>query len=217
MVYTENANPAQRPYESPVRAAAAAEKRARVLDAAMEILRAEDKPGAVSLDAVAKAAGVTRLTVYNQFGSRTGLLEAVLDKVAQEAGFDQLAGIMGLPDPFEAFDRLIELICRAWARDRLMARLHAVAAADPEFQEMVNARMERRRKAIDVLLRRMSEGKGLEAQRYSEILDLLCGVTSYAMFAALRGPDRPAELIAAMMKSACATSLAWLAALPARA
>ncbi|UGQ48482.1 TetR/AcrR family transcriptional regulator [Massilia endophytica] len=216
MVYIENANPSQRPYDSPVRAAAAAEKRAKVLDAAMAILRAQDKPAAMSLEAVAKAAGVTRLTVYNQFGSRAGLLEAMLDKVAQEAGFDQLAQVMALPDPFAAFDRLVELICHAWARDSLMAQLHAVAAVDPEFQDMVNARMERRRKAIGVLLQRMAQGRQLDAGRYAEILDLLCAVTAYPVFAALRGPDRPPELIAAMMKSACATSLAWLEALPTR-
>ena len=66
----------RRPYVSAARAEAAAEKRERVIRAAARFLREEDGITAFSLDAVAKAADVTRLTVYNQFGSRRGLLEA---------------------------------------------------------------------------------------------------------------------------------------------
>lgn len=215
-MYTKNKNMSQRSYESPARAAAAAVKRERMVSAAMALLRAEDNPAGMSLDAVAKAAGVTRLTVYNQFGSRRGLLEAVLDKLASEAGFDKVASVMALPDPFEAFDQLVELICRAWARDVLMARLHAVAAVDPEFREAMNLRMDRRRVAIGALVQRMASGKEVDQQRCGDVLDLLCTMTSYAVFAALRTPERSPDLIAAMMKSACATSLAWLAALPPR-
>ena len=59
-----------RAYVSSVRTAAAAEKRDRVLEAAAKLLREDASIARFSLDTVAKAAGVTRLTVYNQFGSR---------------------------------------------------------------------------------------------------------------------------------------------------
>ena len=52
--------------------AAAAEKRERVIEAAARSLREDASIASFSLDAVAKAAGVTRLTVYHQFGSRRG-------------------------------------------------------------------------------------------------------------------------------------------------
>ncbi len=52
-----------RPYTSSVRAAAAAKKRDRVIDAAARSLREDASIASFSLEAVAKAAGVTRLTV----------------------------------------------------------------------------------------------------------------------------------------------------------
>ena len=75
-----------RRYVSSVRTAAAAEKRDRVIEAAARSLREDASIASFSLDAVAKAAGVTRLTVYHQFGSRRGLLEAVFDDIAQRPG-----------------------------------------------------------------------------------------------------------------------------------
>jgi AcrR family transcriptional regulator len=56
-----------------VRARAAAESRARVLDAARVVL--SDPAGEPwGMETVAAAAGVTRMTVYNQFGSRTAVI-----------------------------------------------------------------------------------------------------------------------------------------------
>ena len=76
----------KRLYVSSVREAAAAEKRDRVVEAATRLLRVNVSVASFSLDSVAKAAGVTRLTVYNQFGSRRGLLEAVFDEIARQGG-----------------------------------------------------------------------------------------------------------------------------------
>ena len=59
-----------RRYVSSVRAAAAEKKRAEVVQAARDLLGAGGGAGAFSLEAAARQAGVTRLTVYNQFGSR---------------------------------------------------------------------------------------------------------------------------------------------------
>src|SRR6266511_1393725 len=67
----------KRAYVSSVRSAAAAEKRDRVIEAAAKLLREDASIARFSLDTVARAAGVTRLTVYNQFGSRGRLLEAM--------------------------------------------------------------------------------------------------------------------------------------------
>ena len=74
-----------RSYVSPARSAAAAETRERVIEAASRTLREGESIARFSLDTVAKVAGVTRLTVYNQFGSRRGLLEAVFDEIATAA------------------------------------------------------------------------------------------------------------------------------------
>src|SRR3979490_3308680 len=107
----------KRSYVRSVRAEPAAEKRNRVVEAAALLLREEHSIAAFSLDAVAKAAGVTRLTVYNQFGSRRGLLEAVFDESARQGGLSRIEEAMAMPDPGMALDRLVEIFCHFWSWD----------------------------------------------------------------------------------------------------
>lgn len=133
-----------RSYVSPARSAAAAETRERVIEAAARTLREGESMARFSLDTVAKAAGVTRLTVYNQFGSRRGLLEAVFDEIARHGGLHQLADAMAMADPRAALDRMVEIFCAFWSRDSAVARLHDAMATDPEFAEAVRERNERR-------------------------------------------------------------------------
>src|SRR5712675_2383224 len=105
----------RRAYVSSVRTAAAAETRDRVIDAAAKVLRDDTSVSSFSLDGVAKAAGVTRLTVYNQFGSRRGLLEAVFDDIARQGGLHRLGDAMAMPDPCAALDRVVEIFCAFWS------------------------------------------------------------------------------------------------------
>jgi AcrR family transcriptional regulator len=60
---------------------------------------------------VATAAKVTRLTVYNQFGSRRGLLEAVFDDIARQGRLDRISDAMVKPDPKKRLDQLMEIFC----------------------------------------------------------------------------------------------------------
>src|SRR6266576_5533846 len=101
----------KRAYVSSVRSEAAAETRDRVIEAAAKLLREDASIARFSLDDVAKAAGVTRLTVYNQFGSRRGLLEAVFDDIARQGGLHEIADAMAMPDPLLALDRVVEIFC----------------------------------------------------------------------------------------------------------
>src|SRR3954470_16120294 len=107
----------KRNYVSSVRASAAAETRQRIIAAGAKLLRKDASIANFSLDVVAKAAGVTRLTVYNQFGSRRGLLEAVFDDIAREGGLHRLGDAMAMPDPCAALDRVVEIFCAFWSRD----------------------------------------------------------------------------------------------------
>jgi len=106
-------------------------KRDRVIDAAARSLREDASIATFSLDAVAKAAGVTRLTVYHQFGSRRGLLEAVFDEIARQAAFCSDSDAMAITDPRAALDRLVEIFCAFWNRDPAIGRLHEAMATDP--------------------------------------------------------------------------------------
>src|SRR6267154_1435446 len=99
-----------RPYRSPVRAKAAGQTRERIVAAAGKLLRSA-AASQFSLEAVAKEAGITRLTVYNQFGSRRALLEAVFDDRAERGGLHRVAEAMAAADPFAGLQELIEIFC----------------------------------------------------------------------------------------------------------
>src|SRR5260370_36843023 len=146
----------RRAYVSSVRTAAAAEKRDRVIDAAAKVLREDASISSFALDGWAKAAGVTRLTVYNQFGSRRGLLEAVFDEIARQGGLEAIAAAMAMADPHAALDRLVEIFCGFWKHDPAIGRLHEAMATDPEFASALVERNERRRKGLTVLADRIA-------------------------------------------------------------
>jgi AcrR family transcriptional regulator len=72
----------------------AAERREQLLDVAKAI--AEERGfHAVSIDAVARGAGITRPVVYAQFDDLEGLLHALVDR-EEQAALDQLAAV--IPD-----------------------------------------------------------------------------------------------------------------------
>jgi len=195
----------RRAYVSSVRTAAAAEKRDRVLKAAAKLLREDASIARFSLDGVAKAAGVTRLTVYNQFGSRRGLLEAVFDEIAREGGLHRIADAMGTADPREALDRLVEIFGAFWNRDPAVGRLHDAMATDPEFAEALRERNERRRKGLTVLIERIAV-KTASRKARADAIDTIFALTSYPMFAMLR-PGRSAADVCRLVQSACRAAL----------
>lgn len=197
-----------RSYVSSVRTAAAIEKRDRVLEAAAGLLREDTGIAAFSLDAVAKAAGVTRLTVYNQFGSRRGLLEAVFDGIADRGGLARISGAMEMDDPHAALDRLVEIFCAFWSFDPAVGRLHDAMSIDPEFGEALLARNERRRKTFTALIRRIA-GKKASARDQRDAADLIFALTSYATFAMLRR-ERSVEDVCTLIKSACSSAVGRL-------
>jgi AcrR family transcriptional regulator len=194
-----------RGYTSSVRTAAAAAKRDRVIEAAARSLREDASIAAFSLDAVAKAAGVTRLTVYHQFGSRRGLLEAVFDEIARQGGLTEIPDAMAMSDPRAALDRLVEIFCAFWNRDAAVGRLHEAMATDPEFAQALIGRNERRRKTVNVLIARIA-GKTAMPQARQDAVDLIFALTSFATFAMLR-TDRSVDDVCALVKSACRSAL----------
>ena len=193
-----------RAYVSSVRTAAAAEKRDRVIQAAARFLR-EESIAAFSLDAVAKAAGVTRLTVYNQFGSRRGLFEAVFDEIADRGRLVRLQEAMALPDPRAGLDRVIEIFCEFWGSDPAVGRLHDAMALDDEFAQALLERNERRRQMLGVLIARMAQGRVPPlAQR--DAVDLIFALTSCAMFRMLAS-DRPAAAVCGLIQDAARAAI----------
>src|SRR5207244_3156935 len=85
-----NGSMSPRPYRLGGRQGAIEKTRKRVLRAARDLLAVRGGADRFSIDAVARRAGVARMTVYHQFGSRRGLLEALFDSFAVGRGLPAL-------------------------------------------------------------------------------------------------------------------------------
>src|SRR5215831_21218833 len=144
-----------RRYKSPGRDAAASQTREKILAAAAAMLGTAKDIDDFSLEAVAKKAGVTRLTVYNQFGSRRALLEAVFDERAVRGGLHRLVEAMATSDPHDGLLQVTAIFCEFWTFDPgTLGLLHAAGASDPDLAQSVGERNERRRRLLAALVRR---------------------------------------------------------------
>jgi AcrR family transcriptional regulator len=196
----------RRSYVSVARAEAAAEKKERVIQAAARFLREEESITGFSLDAVAKTADVTRLTVYNQFGSRRGLLEAVFDDIAVRGNLLRLNDALAEGDPQVGLGMLIEIFCEFWGSDPAVIRLHDAMAIDPEFAQALLARNERRRSSIAELVARIVGYRGPAAAQHDAV-DMIFALTSCAMFRMLV-EKRPVPAVCALIKQAVRAAIA---------
>ena len=176
-----------RPYNLEKRRAASEHTRARVLDAARELIMASSTPP--SIEAVAARAGVARMTVYYQFGSKVGLLEALFDSLGGPHFRNELPRVMSHPEPLGALDALIEVFLSFWSAERLVTRrIRGMAALDPDFEKSIRGRDERRRQLLRMVLGRISEKYGQPSvESFDETVDILYALTSFATFDTLAG------------------------------
>ena len=191
-----------RPYRLGQRQVAADETRVRILAGARDQL-AEDT--SFSIDAVARRADVARMTVYYQFSSKRGLLEALFDALAARGGMQQLPSAFQKTDPAAALNRFIDVFARFWSSDRIvLRRLRAMAALDRELEQVLRDRNEGRRNGLRVIVSRLPARAG----HIAETVDLLFALTSFENFDLLAGPDRTPEAVAPLIKRAAAAIVA---------
>ncbi len=192
-----------RPYRLGQRQVAADATRSRILKAAGEQLEEE---ASFSIDAVARRADVARMTVYYQFGSRRGLLEALFDDLAARGGIPQLPSAFQERDPKVALDRLIEIFAHFWTSARVVhRRLRAIAVLDPELLQALVDRNELRRRGLRVILSRTPGIAG--SQPIDDLVNLLFVLSSFESFDMLAGSDRTPDEVVPMVKQAAAAIL----------
>jgi AcrR family transcriptional regulator len=184
-----------RPYRLGQRQATIDQTRRRIIAAARELLTERDGYARFTIDKVAYQADVARKTVYYQFGSKIGLLEALCDALAAEGGMEQLARAFRHPEPVEALADYIRIFGRFWNADRLTTRhLRGLATLDPDFEQVVRARDERRREGLRVILHRLTSTYGRPVPKaLDETVDILYTLLSFETFDTLAGPTRSLE------------------------
>jgi len=183
------------------REAVAHETRVRILEAARQIL-AEEPDGALSMDAIARRADVSRLTIYYQFNSRPGLLEALYDYLASRGDIRRVAEVFHEPDPQLALEKVVSVFVGFWSSDRVVIRrLRAMAALDPEIAQGIQSRDARRRHIAGEILKRIKAG---EKNKYidehlSVTADVIAMLTSFATYDALAAAGHSGKEIVAII------------------
>jgi AcrR family transcriptional regulator len=197
-----------RTYNSPVREAAAAKTRERLVAAAFELLALPEGLRGFSLEAVARRAGVQRLTVYNQFGSRRALLEAVFDDVAVRGGLQRLEQVMAEPDPHLGLVLLVPLFCEFYASgEPVVAQLLGAGAGDPELKQSLRERNERRRRLLRVLVDRMVARGDLAERAAVDLVDVLWALTGAPFLMELTANGRSPQDACALIHAAVADAV----------
>ena len=198
-----------RPYRLGQRQAASEQTRARILTAARELLLTGEGFTGFSIDAVAHQADVARMTVYHQFGSKIGLLEALSDYLAAHGGMEQLANAFRRTDPFEALDEFVRVFGQFWQSDRIVTRrLRAMSALDPDFEKVIKARDERRREGLRVIVQRFVEKYGNPASEvFDDTVNILFTLLSFETFDTLAGSTRSIEEVVPLVQSLAQAAL----------
>jgi AcrR family transcriptional regulator len=180
-----------RPYALGRRQQSADETRSRIIAAARTLLATADGARALTIDAVAREAGVTRATVYQQMESKQRLLGEVLDQLAFEGGLHRVRAMIAERPADEALDVVLETIVRFWASDRTLHRhLSALAEIDAELREVLHERRERRRKSITMALVKLDPALDRSPDRLAEAVDAVFALTSPIMLDALASRRR---------------------------
>jgi AcrR family transcriptional regulator len=178
--------PCNRPYDLGKRQEASDRTREAVLVAA----RAQLETGGVrdlTMVSLARASGVTRQTIHNLFGTKTGVLEALFDRIAADAGMMRMREVMTSPDGDSMLAAMVEVFTGFWAKDRLLLkRVHGIAAIDPEFGRAVEARNRRRygiaTRVIELLY---ANGPPIGEEERARKVAILSALTGFDFFEAL--------------------------------
>jgi len=196
-----------RSYQMGRRLASRNETRARILEAVRQSL-SDESSTELSMEAVARRADVSRLTIYYHFGSRAGLLEALYDYLATRGNMERMAEVFQESNLSTAVSKMVSTFVGFWSADpAVMRRLRAMAHLDAEIGKGIRARDNRRpRIAREILKRSADHSRRKDAQ--IEAADVLGMLTSFETYDALSRTGRTRdEIVAKLTRLAqCVTS-----------
>jgi AcrR family transcriptional regulator len=182
---------AKRPYRSPLREAQAAATRSRILEAALEEFDAGGYPG-TSVAAIARSAGVAAETIYAAFGTKRGIIDALLAEVDAEGRPQQAATLSRERGggPRAELDALAEVSSAFWTAHGDLARLLRQGIGDPEIGQEWLRRQGARRELLHALVSHWPAGTlraGLSPEDAADVAWSLTSHEHYELLVGVRG------------------------------
>jgi AcrR family transcriptional regulator len=182
----------KRPYQSAVRERQAADTRQRIAAAARRLLAAKGY-AAMTIDAVAREAGVAAQTIYAVFGSKIGILNEILDEARFDETYQELVRqARTAPDPRARLLYAARIARQIFDSERpVLDLLRGAGVLAPELsrveRERESMRYERQAPLIEYLAKKKQLRAGLSQTRAREILWTLTSRDLYRMLVRERG------------------------------
>jgi AcrR family transcriptional regulator len=155
----------------------------RVLDAAEQLIR-EDSFHSATMDEIAAAAGVSRATVFNRFGSKLGVLQALFARCLESPEMQAIEEALAIEDPVDALEALIVAACAIWeTHGFIVEQLQAIVVLEPEASAPLEQQREEQRADLQDLTRRLARAGRLRPRlgeaRATATLHMLTSLESF--------------------------------------
>src|SRR5918996_3305760 len=155
----------------------------RVLHAAEGLIRT-NRFHTTTMDELAAAAGVSRATVFNRFGSKLGVLQVLFTRAMEGPEMEAIRSALELEDPVASLDAVIEASCAIWeSQAYIHEQLQAIVVLEPEASALVHEQQELQRAEIQGLVRRLARGghlrPGLTEARAAAALHALTSLETF--------------------------------------
>jgi AcrR family transcriptional regulator len=186
-----------RPYGTQARGSRSQATRARIKASVHELL-AEGTFHTSTIEEVAERAGVSRATLYQHFGSRLELIDAMCETFDANPALIDLREAIDVADPAGALDGVIALSVAFWSsEDAVLSQLYGVAAVDPAAQALVDRQRRDRRHELERLVRRLEPllEPNVTPRRALALLLVLTAYDTYRELRAASLSDREATAL----------------------
>ena len=178
----------KRPYELGKRLEQMDRSRAAILSAARAQLEGQGYRR-MTMASLAAESGITRQTIHNLFGTKTGVLEALFDAIALDGGMDGMREAMTQSSQDAMLEHFVKVFCRFWTANRLLLRrVHGIGAIDPELGAVLEARNRRRFTAATRVVARFGVREKTEQRAAA-----LAALTSFEFFDTLAVDELDAQ------------------------
>ena len=154
-----------------------------VLDAAERLIR-KGEFHSTTVEALAEEAGISRATVFNRFGSKLGVLEALVEHCFTGPEMRAIKQALELEDPVTALEATIEASCAIWeARGFIVEHLYAIVVLEPGAAVLINEVEADQRSDLHGLTRRLARADrlrpGLGEARAAATLHMLTSLETF--------------------------------------